>query len=93
MKTIQAVQIWDNGQSIEAKVLNAYATRVTLGVEANFYYALFSEATGGNVGQLLAQGNLSMDTEAYLAWGNNDDYAWDWVAEKLNLTITGDSNI
>ena len=90
MKTIQAVPIWDNGQTLEAKVLNAYAINVTLGTSATFYYALFSETVDGNVGQMVAQGNLSMDTEAYIAWGNNDEYAWDWVAEQLNLTITGD---
>lgn len=90
MKTIQAVPIWDNGQTLEAKVLNAYAINVTLGVSANFYYALYSETTEGNLGQMVAQGNLNMGTEAYLAWGNNDDYAWDFVAEKLKLTITGD---
>ena len=89
MKTIQAFPIWDNGQTLEAKVLNAYAINVTLGVSANFYYALYSETTEGNLGQMVAQGNLNMGTEAYLAWGNNDDYAWDWVAEQLNLVITG----
>lgn len=90
MKTIQPIPIWDNGQTLEAKVLNTYAINVTLGVSANFYYALYSETTEGNLGQMVAQGNLNMGTEAYLAWGNNDDYAWDWVAEQLNLTITGD---
>ena len=90
MKTIQAFPIWDNGQTLEAKVINTYAINVTLGVSANFYYALYSETTEGNLGQMVAQGNLNMGTEAYLAWGNNDDYAWDFVAEQLNLTITGD---
>jgi hypothetical protein len=90
MKTIQAVPIWDNGQTLEAKVINTYAINVTLGVSANFYYALYSETTEGYLGQMVAQGNLNMGTEAYLAWGNNDDYAWDFVAEQLNLTITGD---
>ena len=90
MKTIQPIPIWDNGKTLEAKVINAYAINVTLGVSANFYYTLFSETTKGNIGQMLAQGNLSMGTKAYLAWGNNDDYVWDWVAEQLNLTITGD---
>lgn len=90
MKTIQAVPIWDNGQNLEAKVINTYAINVTLNTSATFYYALFSETTEGNLGAMLRQGNLSMDTEAYLAWGNNDEYAWDWVAGQLNLTITGD---
>ena len=89
MKTIQSIPIWDNGQNLEAKVLNAYAINVTLNTSATFYYALFSETTEGNIGAMLRQGNLSMSTEAYLEWGNNDEYAWDWVAEQLNLTITG----
>jgi hypothetical protein len=39
--------------------------------------------------QQLAQGNLSMSGEVYDAWQTND-YAYDWVATQLNLTITGD---
>jgi hypothetical protein len=31
-----------------------------------------------------------MDGQAYQDWGNNDDYAWEWGATTLNLTITGD---
>jgi hypothetical protein len=30
-----------------------------------------------------------MTGEAYAQW-EVDSYAWDWVAEQLNLTITGD---
>jgi hypothetical protein len=30
-----------------------------------------------------------MSGEAYAEW-TIDEYAWDWVAEQLNLTITGD---
>jgi hypothetical protein len=90
MKTINSIPIWDNGQNLEAKVLNAYAINVTLNTSATFYYALFSETTEGNVGVMLRQGETCMSTEAYLEWGNNDEYAWDWVAEQLNLTITGD---
>jgi len=41
------------------------------------------------VGTQLAQGNLTMTGEAYTQW-EMDDYAWDWVAQQLNLTITGD---
>ena len=33
MKTIEAVSIWDNGQVLEAKILNAYAVNVTLGTK------------------------------------------------------------
>ena len=89
MKTIEPVSIWDNGQTVEAKILNAYAVNVTLGTSATFYYQLLSETAEGYVGSQVAQGNLNMTGEAYTQW-ELDSYAWDWVAEQLNLTITGD---
>ncbi len=89
MKTIEAVQIWDNGKVQEAKILNAYAVNVTLGTSASFYYSLLTENADLSVGQQVAQGNLSMTGEAYAQW-EVDSYAWDWVAAQLNLTITGD---
>ena len=89
MKTIEPVSIWDNGTVQQAKILNAYAINVTLSTSATFYYQLFAEATELSVGPQLAQGNLTMTGEAYAQW-EADSYAWDWVAEQLNLTITGD---
>lgn len=89
MKTIEPVSIWDNGTVQQAKILNAYAINVTLSTSATFYYQLFAEATELSVGPQLAQGNLTMTGEAYAQW-EVDSYAWDWVAEQLNLTITGD---
>jgi hypothetical protein len=88
MKTIQPVSIWDNGQNLEAKILNAYAVNVTLGTSAAFYYSLMTENVDGNIGVQVAQGNLTMTGEAYTQW-TVDSYAWDWVAEQLKLTITG----
>lgn len=89
MKTIEAVSIWDNGTVQEAKVLNAYAVNVVLGTSATFYYQLLAETTEGQLSNQLAQGNLTMAGEAYTQW-EVDSYAWDWVAEQLNLVITGD---
>jgi hypothetical protein len=89
MKTIEPVSIWDNGQVIEAKVLNTYAINVTLGTSAVFYYQLFAENVDLTLGMQVAQGNLTMTGEAYAQW-EVDSYAWDWVAGQLNLTITGD---
>jgi hypothetical protein len=89
MKTIQPVSIWDNGQTLEAKILNAYAVNVTLGTSATFYYSLMTELEDGNIGVQVAQGNLTMTGEAYAQW-TVDSYAWDWVASQLNLTIIGD---
>lgn len=89
MKIIEPVSIWDNGTVQEAKILNAYAINVTLGTSATFYYQLFAETVDLAVGPQLAQGNLTMSGEAYTQW-EVDSYAWDWVAQQLNLTITGD---
>ena len=89
MKTILPVTSWVNGQSVEAKVLNAYVINDNLVSSATFYYALLSENQDGTLGAGVAQGNLTMTGEAYSAYGTNP-FAWDWVANQLNLIITGD---
>lgn len=89
MKTISPVSIWDSGQTQQAKILNAYAVNVTLNTSATFWYGLFAENEDTSVGSQLAQGNLNMTGEAYTQW-TNDSVAWDWIAEQLNLTITGE---
>jgi len=89
MKNIEAVSIWDNGTVQQATILNSYAVNVTLNTSATFWYGLFATTVDGNQGAQLAQGNLSMTGEAYAEW-QSDNYAWDWIAEQLNLTITGD---
>lgn len=89
MKTIEAVSIWDNGVNQQGVILNSYAVNVTLNTSATFWYGIFAETVEGNVGQQLTQGNLVMAGEAYAEW-SQDAYAWDWIAEQLNLTITGE---
>lgn len=89
MKQINPVLIWDNGQTIEAKVLNAYAVNVILGTSATFYYALLAENNNKTLGKTVAEGNITMTGEAYQSW-TTDNVAWDWIAQQLNLTIIGD---
>jgi hypothetical protein len=84
MKNITPISIWDNGTNQSASILNAYCINDNLSTSATFYYSLLSDSL-----QQLAQGNLSMSGEVYDAWQTND-YAYDWVATQLNLTITGD---
>jgi hypothetical protein len=84
MKNIQPISIWDNGTVQEASVLNTYVINDNLSTSATFYYTLLSESM-----QQLAQGNLTMSGDDYDAWETND-YAYDWVAGQLNLTIIGD---
>jgi hypothetical protein len=84
MKQITPISIWDKGTVQEATILNAYCINDNLSTSASFYYSLLSDSM-----QQLAQGNLSMSGEDYIGWQTND-YAYDWVATQLNLTITGD---
>jgi len=85
MKQIEPIQIWDNGKTQSAEILNAYAINVTLGVSATFYYSLLSDTK-----QTLATGNLTMSGDDYSKWSDSDDYAWEFIATKLNLVIIGD---
>ena len=84
MKTIEPVSIWDNGKTIEATILNAYSTNDNLSNSAKFYYSLLSDSL-----EQVIEGNLTMTGEDYQEWQTNE-YAYDWVAAELNLTITGD---
>lgn len=84
MKTIEPVNIWINGQVLVATILNTYATSVILNSSATFAYILLDEYQAP-----LTEGKLIMSGDAYIQW-QTDNYAWDWVAEQLNLTITGD---
>lgn len=83
MKNIQPISIWDNGTVQEAIVLNTYCINDNLSTSATFYYSLFSDI------KQLAEGNLTMSGDDYDAWQTND-YAYDWIAGQLNLTIIGD---
>jgi hypothetical protein len=88
MKTIEPVQVWYNGQEVNATVLNAYATNVELNVSASFYYTLYSVNQYNTIYQVNG-GVLKMEGQAYQDW-DQDTFAWDWVAAQLNLTITGE---
>jgi len=89
MKTIEPIIIWNNGQNLEAKILNTYAVNVALGRSAVFYFSLIQENLDGSIGNVVSEGNLVMSDEDYKKW-EVDSYAWDWVASQLKLTIIGD---
>lgn len=89
MKLIQPISIWQNGQLNTASILNAYAVNVTLNSLATFFYSLNAIKEDGNLGDQLAQGNVTMDGDDYPTW-QEDTAAWEFIASKLNLTITGD---
>jgi hypothetical protein len=92
MKQIKPVTIWKNGESQEANLLNAYIVNDNLESSCSFYYSLCASGEGTEamplvIGQNLAEGNILMDGENYLAWDNSNEAAYVYIAEKLNLTL------
>jgi hypothetical protein len=92
MKKIEPVTIWKNGESQEANLLNAYITNDNLQSSCSFYYSLCASGEGTEamplvIGQTLAEGNIAMTGEDYLAWDNSNEAAYVYIAEKLNLTL------
>jgi hypothetical protein len=92
MKRIEPIQAWKNGEQLEANFLNAFIIRDNMKDFAEFYYSLKTGGEGTEampliMGQAVAEGNLTMDGENYLAWNGSNDYAFSYIAEKLNLTL------
>ena len=82
MKTIEPVVFPLNLGT--ATILNAYCINDNLSTSATFYYTLLSDSQSQ-----LQQGNLTMTGEDYNGWATND-YAYNWVATQIDVTITGD---
>jgi hypothetical protein len=82
MKTIEPVVFPINLGT--ATILNAYCINDNLSTSATFYYALLNDTQSQ-----LQQGNLTMTGEIYDNWATND-YAYNWVATEIDVTITGD---
>lgn len=92
MKKIEPVTIWKNGESQEANLLNAYIINDNLATSCSFYYSLSSSGEGTEamplvIGQTLAEGNITMDGQDYIDWDNSNEAAYEYIAEKLNLTL------
>jgi hypothetical protein len=92
MKSISPVTIWKNGESQEANLLNAIIINDNLQSSCSFYYSLCASGEGTEamplvIGQTLAEGNITMDGDNYLAWDGDNNYAFTYIAEKLNLTL------
>ena len=82
MKTIEPVVFPLNLGT--ATILNAYCINDNLSNSATFYYALLSDTESQ-----LQQGNLTMTGADYDNWATND-YAYNWVATQIDVTITAD---
>ncbi len=92
MKSIEPITAWKNGEQLEANLLNAYIINDNLESSCSFYYSLNTSGDGTEamplvLGQVVAEGNITMSGEDYLAWDNSNEQAYEYIAEKLNLTL------
>jgi len=84
MKNISPVSIWKNGQSLTASILDAIIINDNLSSSCTFYWMLKED---GEEGQVLADGNATMTGEHYDNWDGSNDYAFEYIAEQINVTI------
>lgn len=90
MKTINPVNVWQNGQMKSATKFDLNIVYDNLESSASFFYQLLEvlvDAEGNEYTSQVAQGNLVMDGEEYQNWDDTNDSAYIWGANQLSLTI------
>lgn len=85
MKTIQPIKVWNNGEVIEATIMDLYISYDNLKDRAVFYYSLLDSTT-----KILTSDKLEMDGTSYINWDNSNDGAYNYAASVLNIIITGE---
>jgi hypothetical protein len=91
MKQISPIQIWKNGQLLTASVLDAIIINDNLSSSCTFYWML-KEDLDDEVGQTLADGNITMSGEDYDNWDGSNDYAFEFIAGQINVSIVTEEN-
>jgi hypothetical protein len=95
-KQISPVNVWVNGESKSAEYLQVTGINDNYESSATNYWALFTKVVDAegveSQGEQVAQGNLTIQGEDYVLWGDQPAMAinawiYNWSAEKLNLTI------
>ena len=95
-KKIQPVTIWVNGESKSAEYFQVTCINDNYENSATNYWQLFTKVVDAegveSMGEQVAQGNLTISGEEYVAWGDQPAMAinawiYNWSADKLNLTI------
>ena len=92
MRQIEPVIIWNNGEQKTANILTARIVQDNLESECNFFYELSeggqgTEAMPLHQGLTLVAGNVPLTGQDYLDWDGDNNFAFSYIAEKLNLTL------
>jgi len=91
MKTINPQPIWIDGISKLASVIYSQVNSDNLKDTATFYFQLYKQVDVNIIP--LVNGTINMSGNDYITYNsssNANDYAWQWIATTLNVTITGD---
>lgn len=94
MKTIQPVNVWVNGEVKVATKLHCVISYDDMATYASFSYTLQQDSPAQE-GEpvtpvmllVIATGMVTMNGQDYLDWDDSNEAAYQYVAEKLNLTI------
>jgi beta-lactamase class D len=95
-KQISPVNVWVNGESKQAEYFQVTCINDNYENSATNYWQLFTKVVDAegieSMGEQVAQGNLTISGEEYVAWGDQPAMAinawiYDWSAQQLNLTI------
>jgi beta-lactamase class D len=95
-KKIEPINVWVNGVSKTAEYFQVTCINDNYESSATNYWQLFTKVVDAegveSMGEQVAQGNLTISGEEYVAWGDQPAMAinawiYNWSAEQLNLTI------
>jgi len=88
MRTIQPFDVWYNGRLMTISKISVVSVYDDLKSYAKFYYQLYNVAvTEPFVETSIAEGNVLMEGNDYVAWDNSNESAYQYVADKLNITL------
>lgn len=93
MKQIQPIQIWTASGTKTAEFFDARIIADDLETSATFYWSLYAvadkqeESEPDSAGQQLADGNVSMSGDEYLAWDGSNAAAYQFVASSIGVVI------
>ena len=87
---IKAISIWKNGELIFGTIFNLRIINDDLSASATFYYTISSAETEGMLGQVLVDGNITLNGTDYQTWDADPSanaWAINWALAKLNLEL------
>lgn len=100
MVNIEPISLWHEGASKTVSKLEVASSYDDLKSYASFVYRLVEvipaqQAPEGmgpypDMNNIIVSGNVYMGGQDYIDWDNSNEAAYDFVADKLNLTIVPD---